>query len=295
MAAEAIHLSALSDAREDALLEPGLRALLAQPSLWQAARLGALIVDFPYFERFAWKALCYALKQPQPASRWGDLFHKRCPVAIGRGLVRAAQRLAGGRGRRMLALAVGYFSHLAVDTCTHPLVNRLARARAQLSGDEMVHHRDVEKYQSVLFHEQRNGYDFLGDPAVAAYVRVEARWLHRDRASFAAWQCAYRESLGEAPRLREVRSWARGYQQYSWLLGSFLGGRLVSERSKRQQRGQVFETPTFSYPEVFRRAVRRCVRYMNAAWRNFHGASFDEGSVPEGCIDDPPAHVVAAC
>ncbi len=288
MAAEAIHLTALSDAREDPALPADLRAFLRAPEAWQAARLGALIVDFPYFERFPLKALRFGLGLPQPRSHWGDLFHQRCPVAVGRALLDAARGLDERRRRRIVALALGYFSHLAVDTATHPLVNRIARARrARDGGDELSHHQDVEKYQSVLFHQERHGYDFLGTPAVVRYVSVGTSWLRGDAACFQAWQGALRTALGEAPRRATLNGWARGYRQYGWLLGSPIGGRLVDDAGKARETPLVYRGPRLSYPRLYRAALRRVVRYLTAAWRTAQGEPFDEQAVPEGSIDDP--------
>ena len=73
MPAEAIHLSALGDTRSaaDAAIERLLR-VHERP-----ARLGAVLVDLPYFERFPVELLRYVThQQPRPSRRgclWMDI------------------------------------------------------------------------------------------------------------------------------------------------------------------------------------------------------------------------------
>ena len=74
MAAEAIHLSALLDTLDRTAASEVSRAC-REPRLREAARLGSVFVDLPYFRRFPMKALRFALRIPQPPSSWGDIFH----------------------------------------------------------------------------------------------------------------------------------------------------------------------------------------------------------------------------
>ena len=88
MPAEAVHLSALQDTLAGAAAP--LAAATAGPALREAARLGAVFVDLPYFESFPRVLLDYVLKRPQRPSRWGDIFHQRTPIALGRALAESA-------------------------------------------------------------------------------------------------------------------------------------------------------------------------------------------------------------
>lgn len=292
MAAEAVHLSALADGVGLPGLPGQLRALLSPGRGLEAARLGAVLVDLPYFKSFPVAATRYFLGKPQPPSAWGDAFHERRPVAVGRGMLAevSALRGAGDRERadRLLALALGYFSHLAVDYATHGLINDLAAARASRGGAQSAHHHEIEKYQSVLFHEQRNGFDFMGLRHLSRYIGVDARLLLDDPVLLPAFQRAVAGALGDAPSRLELRAWARGYAQYAWLLGTPVGKTLAPEDKKRKERARVFETPTFHYADVFGAAVARVGRYFETIWAAAGGGPFDDAAVPEGSIDHPP-------
>src|ERR1700712_1338640 len=167
MPVEAIHLSAFSDSLVGSSLP---RHMHAGP-LRELGRLGALVIDFPYFENFPLGVLRYLLERPTAQSAWGDLLHKGTPVRAAVSMLRAAHALRSSgqsaEADRVLAFALGFVSHLAVDRSMHPLVNRMARERAaRLGGDPSHHHTEIEKFHSVLFHEQRLGFDFMGKPAL---------------------------------------------------------------------------------------------------------------------------------
>ena len=115
MPAEGVHFSALADS--------GLSS--------GAARVGAIFVDLPYFERFPLALLRYVLEWGPAASRWGDTTHHKAPIAVGRGLMEEAKKLGGEDGAWLHELALGYISHAAVDRSMHPHVNALASARAK--------------------------------------------------------------------------------------------------------------------------------------------------------------------
>ena len=165
MPVEAVHLSAFEDTLAVA---PAILRRAIPPSLRDAARAGALFVDLPYFHWFAIGLVRYALRWPQAPSRWGDLLHQRAPIRLGVALGEAGAVLlrsaaTAETGAYLRALALGYVSHAALDTLMHPLVNRLAAEQAAALGDTVARqHGEVEKIHSVLFHEERYGFDFLG-------------------------------------------------------------------------------------------------------------------------------------
>lgn len=296
MPAEAIHLSAL----EDSIRGSRAAALLSTQRGYADARLGAVLIDFPYFDRFALGVLRYLAKRPVAVSPWGDAFHQRAPVAIGKGLLRAARRLserASSRddGDRVLAVALGYCSHLAVDTVIHPLVNRLAKARAHRLGDTPARqHNEVEKFHSILFHEARFGFDFMGRDALRAHITVDVDTVTRFAPVADAWRCAVTAALDHTPTDRERERWGRGYRQYVALLSSPLGKTLMPDRVKEEVRGEVYDGAGFS--ACFDEAVVSSRRYLDAALgfaESGDDAAFD-AVVPEGSIDDPPARAARA-
>ena len=288
MPAEAVHVSALSDS----IVGSAAASMLSVGGLRDDARLGAVMIDLPYFDRFALGVARYLLGRPVAVSRWGDAFHRRAPVALGKGLLTAARRLrarASSRqdADRVLAVALGYFSHVAVDRVLHPLVDAQARARAARLRDSVAHqHAEVEKFHSVLLHEERLGFDFMGKAALAEHIGVDARATVELRELSFAWRDAVIGAIGAAPEHAARRRWARGYGQYVALLSSPAGKLLVPERVKAEVRPEVYDGV---FAAEFTRAVELSRRTLDAALAlvdTGDDAAFD-AAVPEGSIDPP--------
>lgn len=293
MPAEAIHLSAL----EDSIQRSSARGFLAPGERRAEARLGALFVDLPYFDRFPRAVARYLLKLPVTASAWGDIFHWQAPVALGKRLLVAARGLRGARssresGERLLAIGLGYFSHLAVDAAIHPSVNRLARRRAARLGDRVLRqHNEVEKFQSILFHEERHGFDFMGRPFLASYIEAGAApLLYRDAEIAGAVAQALRAVLGRAPSGEQFARWTKGYGQYGRLISSPLGKTIAPEPEKQAMRPEVYESEDGPFVERFRVAVLRSRAYLDAALAFAEDPTTEaalDRQVPEGSIDEP--------
>jgi hypothetical protein len=269
---EAIHLSALHDSLDVT------GTLATKLELRKLARLGAVTIDFPYFDRFAIGVARYLLKRPTAMSDWGNLFHETRPVGVCKSMLRQASKLrrapsTRASGERVLAFALGYVSHVAVDRSMHPMVNRLAAIRAQRLGDSASRqHTEVEKFHSVLFHEQRKPHT-----------------LHRADDLRTAYLAALTEAVGEAPVRSLLKRWAGGYAQYTWLVSTALGKTLVPEHVKREVRAEVFEGPDVSFAASYAVAVQ-CSKQSLAAALQFceageSGESAFDALLPEGPID----------
>ena len=276
MPAEGVHFSALDDSGFACSL-PG------------ALRLGAVFVDLPYFERFPMAVLRYLLERPPAASRWGDVTHNRAPIAVGRGLVEEAQRLGGEEGAWLRALALGYICHAAVDRAVHPHVNALAARRAERLKDTPARqHIEIEKYQSILFHDARMGFEVMGTRALYEHCIVDAAPLWRPGRVSDAVQRVLLAAWGEAPTRATLRGWSRGYAQYVALIASPLGSRVAPREEKERVRAEVFE----GFAEQFSGAVAQSKRWMRALEAYARDAAFDasaraelERVMPEGTID----------
>ncbi len=290
MPAEAVHLSALHDSLPGS---PARALLRAHP---REARLGAVFVDLPYFDHFVLAVLRYLLKLPVTGSAWGAAFHFEQPVGLGKALVRRAAALrdepdARAEGDRLLAFALGDFSHLAVDTALHPLVNRLARERARRLGDRVARqHTEVEKFQSILLHEERFGFDFMGRPELAEHIRVDGRALLGSRRLSAEVRGALDEALGRSPPERLVRRWLRGYRQYVWLIAGPVGKTILPPAAKAAVREEAYDACQF--PDHFEAAITLSRRYLEAAL-TFAETPYDvraesalDATAPEGPIDE---------
>jgi len=290
MPVEAIHISAFADSLALSCASVSFR----RGRLLDLGRLGSVVIDLPYFERFPMGVLRYLLKRPTALSEWAKALHLTTPVAVAHELLAQTRALRQQKSTlreadEVLALALGYVSHLAIDRALHPLVNQLARERAAKVGrDPDHHHTDVEKYHSVLFHEARLGFDFMGRRELAEHIRVDAHAIHREPHLARALCAGLQRALGHAPQRAELRDWASGYRQYVVLVSSPLGKLLAPEADKRSMRDEVYIGPWGSFPERYELAVEIARAALDAtlAWAE----DTDRGDVfaqvmPEGPID----------
>jgi hypothetical protein len=270
--AEAIHLSALADTR--AVVGAGIERLLRVH--WRDARIGALLVDLPYWENFPRELVKYVLRVPPTRSEWGDRFHSERPARVGLELLMRA------RTDSQKAMALGYLSHAAVDRAIHPLVNSLARPRAvRLGRLEAQEHREVEKYQSVLFHERRFGLDFMGTRPLYHYIDIDPGALDEP---FMSGSVA--AALGEAPAAGSWRRWAIGYRQYANFLASPFGKLPARPHDKARERAALYDDVQFE--AWYARAVERSISDVTLGFSLLEKRDFDRYDIEEGSIDDPP-------
>ena len=291
MPVEAVHLSAFLDSVAGSRAEP----LFADPRRRDLGRLGALIIDLPYFEHFPRGVARYLLKRPTATSRWGELLHLTRPVEVAHSFFESvrglrAQPRCSSRADDLLAVCLGYVSHLAVDRSLHPLVNRLARECAERDGRAPGHHHgEVEKFHSVLFHEARLGFDFMGRRELREHIAVDAHAIHGDPTLRDAWLGGLGQALGRAPSASELKRWAKGYGQFVALVSSPFGKLIAPEAQKERARHQVYVGSWGSFDQRFDEAVTRSRESMDAALAAVEDPS---GSVaafqqvlPEGPID----------
>lgn len=290
MPVEAIHLSAFVDSLERSRAPLPLK----QGRLRELGRLGSIAIDFPYFAQFKLGVVRYLLKRPTALSPWAKALHFTTPVAVAHALVERVRTLrehpsSVEQGEEVLALCLGYVSHLVVDRSLHPLVNQLARERTAKAGrNPDYHHTDVEKYHSVLFHESRLGFDFMGRRELAEHITVDAHALHRDVHLRDALCAGLERALGKVPVDAELRDWAAGYRQYVALVSSPFGKLLAPEAAKRSMHDQVYVGSWGTFPERYERAVKDASEAMEVTldWVESPGRANDFHRVlPEGPID----------
>lgn len=290
MPAEGVHLSALRDSLEHPSLSAACRHAVMGD--FEAARLGALFVDFPYFAGFGFELVRYLSKRPSPASMWGDRFHRTRPMAVAAALLQGVRQSSDPRAA--LAFALGYVSHAAVDVTQHPTVNRLARALAAKDGSTAGQaHREVEKHQSILFHEQRFGADLMGTAQLGRYLSVRSGWLV-DGPLAALHARALQAVHGEAPARAFWRDVAGGYRTYVAVLASPVGARILPEAGKRAGRPLFFEGPALDgqgidFIPLYAASVERSAAEMQAAFElatapSWDGPAFD-ARLPERNLD----------
>ncbi len=164
-------------------------------------------------------------------SPWGAILHDGGAVTLLTALLdiaRAEDDATFG------AIALGLASHLAIDRALHPLINALARAHPH--GDHRSSHREVEKFQSICFHEAYLGRDLMGDPGISRHLTIHLTG-ELDRPALARpLLAAFGRAFGRAPSAREFAGLGRGYRAHTWLLGSPLGRRIAPPAAKEAAR-----------------------------------------------------------
>lgn len=288
MPAEGIHLTALREASAAPRLDSSARQRLVRRE--DAARLGALLVDLPYFHRFAGEVVRYLAGIPAKPSPWGPALHERGgAVLLLHELVALARR---ERDDDLAAIALGLASHASMDRALHPLINSLARLHREGKNHDAAH-REVEKFQSICFHEVYMGKDLMGTPTITAYLTIPmASRLHEAQLS-ARLRQAWAAALGSAPSAKEFAGYGRGYRMHTRLLGLPLGKRIAPAAAKEQARPRYLEGAWGNFSAALEAAVEASVPVINAAAAALDAAAGDadaamqalRAALPVGTID----------
>ncbi|MEO7730122.1 MAG: zinc dependent phospholipase C family protein, partial [Kofleriaceae bacterium] len=227
MPAEGIHLTALREAMASPALAPSVRRRLVRRD--DAGRFGALLPDLAYFDRYVAEVIRYVARVPARPSPWGAAIHDGGAVALLHSLLTIARR---ERDDELAAIALGLASHCAIDRALHPLINALAR-RHPVGRNHDASHREVEKFQSICFHEQYLGRDTMGTPAITGYLTIQLA-NDLDARLNRLLREAWADALGSAPRERELAGFVRGYRAHARLLGTRLGARVAPPAAKAE-------------------------------------------------------------
>ena len=264
MPAEGIHLTALREATAAPGLDAPLRRLLVRRD--DAARFGAIVPDLPYFHRYTVEVVRYLAGLPGRPSPWGAAIHDGGAVALLGGLIAVAR---SERDDLLGAIALGVASHCAMDRALHPLINALAR-RHPAGRSHDAAHREVEKFQSICFHEQYLGRDTMGTPAISGYLTIHLAGQLDERLNRLlrqAWA-----ALGGAPGTGELAGFARGYRRHAWLLGTPPGKRVAPPAAKDLARPRYLRGAWGTFEALLEDAITASVAIVNAA-----GAALEAG------------------
>ena len=286
MPAEGVHLTALREALAAPSLDADVRRRLVRRE--EAARLGALLVDLPYFDRYVGEVLRYALGIAARPSPWGARLHDGGAIGLLGAVLRIARRT---RDEVVGAIGLGLASHLAIDRALHPLVNALARRHPH--GDHGSSHREVEKFQSICFHEEYLGRDLMGDPRIARYLTLHHAHDLADAAFAAPILGAFRDAFGDAPTPGELARLGRGYRAHAALLGSPIGRRIAPSAAKERGRPLYLHGAWGSFPTHLARAIDASIAVINAAGACLEASERDVAAafaaldtvLPPGTID----------
>ncbi len=259
MPAEGIHLTSLREAAAGVELSPAARSRLVRHD--DAGRLGALLVDLPYFDRFAGEVARYVLGRPPRPSPWGARLHQGGAIdLLGSLLAIARESRDGATG----AMALGLASHLAIDRSLHPLINALAR-RHRGGIDHDASHREVEKFQSICFHEEYLGRDMMGTPGIRHLLSIH-RAARLDEPELARpVLAAFSRAFGSAPSAAELARWGRGYRAHCWLLGTAPARRIAPPAAKEAARPRYLHGAWGDFPSRLRAAIATSIAVIDAA------------------------------
>jgi hypothetical protein len=293
MPAEWIHLTALRESVAAARFPADARRCVTRHE--DAARLGAVALDLPYFDRYLEEVVRYVLGRSPRGSPWGAIVHERAAVGIAVAVLERA-RERGSDGLR--AMGLGLVSHASMDRQLHPLVNALARRHAgRLTHD--ASHREVEKFQSICFHEVYFGRDLLGHAGITRHLGVPVRELFASGDVLTALCAAYSSACAEPMAPRALAAMGSGYERHAALLGSRLGRTVASEADKAAARPRFLFGAWGTFEQALAGAIDGALPALERAWALATASSADAGAaraallelLPLGSID-PPGHDV---
>lgn len=260
MPAEGIHLTSLREAATSAQLDASARVFVVRHD--DAARLGALLVDLSYFDRFAGEVIRYVARRPPRPSPWGARLHQGGAVELLDAMLEVARQ---DREGTTAAIALGLASHLAIDRALHPLVNALAR-RHRGGIDHDTSHREVEKFQSICFHEQYMGRDLMGTDPLRHLLAVQRIERLGDREVARPVLAAFARAFGAAALTpAELARWGRGYRSHVWLLGTPLARRIAPPAAKDAARPLYLHGAWGEFASHLAAAIAESIRVINAA------------------------------
>jgi hypothetical protein len=195
------------------------------------------------------------------------------------------------------AVALGLASHCAIDRALHPLINALARLHPAGKSHD-ASHREVEKFQSICFHEQYLGRDTMGTPGIRTYLTIHLadQWSTGDRTSrllCEAWNGALGDALGGALGARELAGFVRGYRQHARLLGTPLGRRVAPPAAKDAARPKYLRGAWGTFEALLEDAIAESIAVVNAAGAVLEAGARDleaaraalAARLPSGTID----------
>lgn len=292
MPAEGIHLTAVREATASPRLSPDLRKRLVRHD--DAARFGAILVDLPYFHQFALEVIRYVAGIPAQPSRWGTSLHDGGAVELLLALLEVARR---ERDDVLAAIALGVASHCSIDRGLHPLINALARQHREGANHDAAH-REVEKFQSVCFHEVYLGRDCMGTPGITEHLKIQTMKSLDDR-RISLIREAWRIAFSDSPTYDELLGFRRGYRAHCRLLGSPLGKRIAPEKAKERARPMYLRGGWGTFERSLEDAIGASIDVLEAAGALLDASMADVPAaraqlaslLPRGTIDPQGADV----
>lgn len=280
--AEGIHLTSLREAIAAPGFPAGARGCTTRHE--DAARLGAIAHDLPYFDRYLVEVVRYATKRRPRPSEFGSVVHDRAAVDIALSVLDRARAL---RSDRLAALALGLVSHAAMDRQLHPLVNALARKYAEGRTHD-ASHREVEKHQSIGFHDAYFGRSIMGNSLVVRLVTVPIADLFSDRVVLDTLATAFSNGCGIPMSPALLARMGRGYAQHAILLGSPLGKRASTANERATIMPRFLAGTWGSFEAILARAISGSIEPLQRAWAFYDAGEGDAPTARRALLDVLP-------
>jgi hypothetical protein len=285
--AEAIHLTALREALSSPRVDVAVTRRVAHHD--DAVRLGALLVDLPYYHKFGGEVVRYMLRIPAKPSLWGNRLHEGGAVTLLSALLHIARQTAD---ETTGAVALGLASHVAIDRALHPLINALAR-RYPVGRNHDSAHREAEKFQSICFHEVYFGRDLMGTSALTQHLAIKLALRLADASLARPILDAFVRAFNVAPAASDFSGFGRGYGLHVRLLGSALGRRIAPQPAKEAARPRYLHGAWGVFSSLLEVAILASVPVVNAACAVLEATDRDEAAAfsalervfPPGSID----------
>ncbi|MCC6750969.1 MAG: hypothetical protein IT371_25155 [Deltaproteobacteria bacterium] len=277
-----LHLTHVELLRRDEAVPARLRrALDAEPSF---GRLGAIFPDLPFYTNILTLSLGYWLERPAEPCPLAHRIHQDRPAAFAWHVLERLLRSQHLSRDEALALAAGFFAHVALDLEVHPLVNWCARRDLTArGGHETHHHRLAEKYHSLFFHLDLCGRDCVGVPQ---FYREKTRIL--DHPSFlrvqptlplVGWIAEVFDFYPEAaPTRGEVAGWLRTFRHFGFLVSLPVAARNSARLGNADNRRHYYENENFRFEEFFRRGYDRSLGLLRLVDRVAEGGDLGEAA-----------------
>ena len=295
MPAPQLHLTFGSLVKDQPGIHSELRRACAAEPVY--VRLGSIFHDLPYYGNMLAEAIRYGLGSPALDEPWAYRMHSVRSDRFVASYIRAAATTAGPLTRdERLALVGGLISHAALDLTLHPLVNYCARRDTErFGGHESGHQRLTEKYQALLFHQERLGYDPIGTRAFREQTRVvKDGSIVRARVEWPIlgfMRDAYVGVYGDAPEGQTWAGWVRSFRHFGLLVSMPIAQQNSALRLKDPElRPRYFENDVFRFWEFYAHSERRVTELGNLAYAYFDAGDFsraaEDAFVRAARIDD---------